>query len=123
MRSKRQLMDGIRRRTRAGAPWRDVPESHRPRSRCRWSARPGSARTRPDKVRADKAYGSRANRAYRAGRGRQRVAVTNTFETPPLGAVTGPRIFTTRRAGEGQGTRPVAGIRCPAAGRVRCWDA
>nr|WP_308012963.1 hypothetical protein [Streptomyces olivaceus] len=83
MRSKRQLMDGIRRRTRAGAPWRDVPESHRPRSRCRWSARPGSARTRPDKVRADKAYGSRANRAYRAGRGRQRVAVTNTFETPP----------------------------------------
>ncbi|MFE9344939.1 transposase [Streptomyces olivaceus] len=83
VRSKRQLMDGIRRRTRAGAPWRDVPESNRPRNRCRWSSRPGSARTRPDKVRADKAYGSRANRAYRAGRGRQRVAVTNTFETPP----------------------------------------
>ena len=30
---------------------------------------PGRSRTRPDKVRADKAYGSRANRAYLRERG------------------------------------------------------
>ncbi|MBI0383291.1 transposase, partial [Streptomyces albiflaviniger] len=28
--TKRQLIDGIRRRTRAGAPWRDVPERYGP---------------------------------------------------------------------------------------------
>lgn len=28
--SKRQLMDGIRRHTRVGAPWRDVPERYGP---------------------------------------------------------------------------------------------
>jgi transposase len=28
--SKRQLIDGIRWRTRAGAPWRDVPERYGP---------------------------------------------------------------------------------------------
>ncbi|WP_351236399.1 transposase [Streptomyces sp. NPDC002133] len=26
--TRRQLMDGIRRRTRTGAPWRDVPERY-----------------------------------------------------------------------------------------------
>ncbi|MFS1304125.1 transposase [Streptosporangium longisporum] len=26
--TRRQLIDGIRRRVRAGAPWRDVPERH-----------------------------------------------------------------------------------------------
>lgn len=30
LRTKRQLIDGIRWRTRAGAPWRDVPERYGP---------------------------------------------------------------------------------------------
>ncbi|GHE09702.1 transposase [Streptomyces alanosinicus] len=36
-------------------------------------ARPGRPRTRSDKVRADRAYGSRANRAYLRRRGVQRT--------------------------------------------------
>ncbi|MGC9376378.1 transposase [Streptomyces sp. MH13] len=31
--TRRQLMDGMRWRTRTGAPWRDVPERHGPRDR------------------------------------------------------------------------------------------
>ncbi|GAA2682727.1 hypothetical protein GCM10010310_32210 [Streptomyces violaceolatus] len=30
VRTRRQLMDGMRRRTRTGAPWRDVPERYGP---------------------------------------------------------------------------------------------
>ncbi|MGP8303627.1 transposase [Streptomyces inhibens] len=32
--TKRQLMDGIRWRTRAGTPWRDVPERYGPWDRA-----------------------------------------------------------------------------------------
>src|ERR687887_473067 len=127
--SKRQLIDGIRWRTRTGAPWRDVPARYGPWQTVyglfrRWQrdgtwsqiltrlqaqadakglitwevsvdstiARahqhaaspqfaavlggirvprlgPGRPRTRPDRVLAGKAYGSRANRALRRCRG------------------------------------------------------
>ena len=74
--TRRQLIDGIRWRIRPLAlivtaghrhdspQFQPVLEAIRvPRTG------PGRPRTRPDKVRADKAYGSRANRAYLRGRG------------------------------------------------------
>lgn len=72
--TRRQLIDGIRWRTRTGAPWRDVPERYGPRGRVydlfrRWQRDGTWARRRPDRVRADKAYDSRRNRAYLRGRG------------------------------------------------------
>lgn len=117
--TKRQLIDGIRFRTRTGIPWRDLPERYGPWETVyglflRWQRDgtwhrihlaveqaqrpmalvitagqrgdspqfqvvldrirvprlgPGRPRTRPDKVRADRAYGSRANRAYLRRRG------------------------------------------------------
>ncbi|MFG2721836.1 transposase [Streptomyces sp. NPDC048416] len=65
--TRRQLIDGIRWRTRTGAPWRDVPERYGPWDRVhdlfrRWQ--------RDDTwARADKAYDSRSNRAYLRRRG------------------------------------------------------
>ncbi|MEU9992979.1 transposase [Streptomyces sp. NPDC048045] len=41
--SRRQLVDGIRRRTRAGTPWRDAPERYGPVRRRRRRA-PGHRR-------------------------------------------------------------------------------
>ncbi|MBZ6084281.1 hypothetical protein ACWDU3_19780 [Streptomyces olivaceus] len=52
MRGKRQLMDGIRRRTRAGAPWRDVPSRTDPEADVagqhgRAARAPGQTRSEP----------------------------------------------------------------------------
>ncbi|MFE9290172.1 hypothetical protein [Streptomyces olivaceus] len=122
MRSKRQLMDGIRRRTRAGAPWRDVPSRTDPEADVagqhgRAARAPGQTRSEPKGVRLPREPRLPCwSRPSTSG-------CDQHLRNAPLGAVTGPRIFRTRRAGEGQGTRPVAGIGCPAAGRVRWWDA
>ncbi|MET8565506.1 transposase [Streptomyces flaveolus] len=63
--TRRQLTDGIRWRTRTGAPWRDVPERYGPWDRVRVRRLGlGRPRKRPDRVRADKAYDSRGNRSY-----------------------------------------------------------
>jgi transposase len=87
--TRRQLIGGIRWRVRTGAPWRDVPARYGPWQSVyglfrRWQRdatwrkivtalvpRPGGGhlRTRPGRVLADKAYGSRANRAYLRRRG------------------------------------------------------
>ncbi|MEV8050041.1 transposase [Streptomyces bacillaris] len=75
---RRQLIDGIRFRVRTGVPWRDVPIKYGPWGRVydlfrRWQRTgtwhririgPGRPRVRPNRVRADKAYASRRNRAY-----------------------------------------------------------
>ncbi|MEV7959985.1 transposase [Streptomyces sp. NPDC088141] len=46
IRIPRQLIDGMRRRTRTGAPWRDVPQCHGPwgrvYDRCRRRQRDGA---------------------------------------------------------------------------------
>ncbi|WP_420903367.1 transposase [Streptomyces boncukensis] len=67
----RQLIDGIRFRTRTGVPWRDVPERYGPWARKVRVARAGAGRprVRPGRVRADKACASRRNPAYLRRRG------------------------------------------------------
>ncbi|MFJ8828234.1 transposase [Streptomyces sp. NPDC102467] len=70
---RRQLIDGIRFRVRTGIPWRDVPVEYGPWGRVYEVRVPrigvGRPHVRPNRVRADKAYASRKNRAYLRHRG------------------------------------------------------
>src|ERR671935_196757 len=71
--TKRQLIDGIRWRTRTGAPWRDLPAPYGPwqtgyRPFRRWQ-RDGPRQRLLGRVLADKASSSRANRALLRRRG------------------------------------------------------
>ncbi|MER6257950.1 transposase [Streptomyces sp. NPDC001584] len=80
---RRRLIDGIRWRVRTGAPWRDLPSEYGPwqtvyglfqfRAVLEDIRVPrlglGRPRVRPLRVRGDKAYSSRADRAYLRRRG------------------------------------------------------
>ncbi|WP_078887916.1 transposase [Streptomyces sp. NRRL S-118] len=104
----RKLNDGIRCRTRAGAPWRNLPERYGPWDRACDMFRRGSAA----------APGAGSSSRDRAGRSHPRVAATSRAAA----TTTGWRAVAHRSTGPGRPSSDVAARASARSAELRCGD-
>jgi transposase len=121
IRSKRQLIDGIRWRTRAGAPWRDVPECYGLWQSVyslfrRWQRAGSGVRSspfsRPGLITWDVSVDSTIARAHQHAAGARRDPQAQA-EPPATSLRTTPWPRHRPRPGRGPGQRPGRAVHSP----------